>query len=198
MSEKLAQERQTRALELRSEGEEILREKCRRLTKDEIRTEVIQNLIDDMKYTCDEGRWGVGLSANQVGEALAISVIAVKPTPSRPDLELYEKVCINTEIVETFGEPELMWEGCVSTAMGENGEPAMGQVPRHTKVRVKYLDRDGGGHDEIVEGFVAHVLQHETDHLGGVLFTDLIGTGSLVTNREYRERVKKFRGRARR
>ena len=168
----------------------ILREKCRRLSKDEILTEDIQNLIDDIKYTCDEKKYGVGLSANQVGEPLAISVIAIKPTPSRPDLELYEKVCINTEIVETFGEPELMWEGCMSTAVDENGEPAMARVPRFTKIRVKYNDRNGDECSEVVEGFVAHVVQHETDHLNGILFMDLIDTKDLITNKEYREKMK--------
>ena len=190
MSEKLERERRPRILELCPDGDEVLRERCRRLTRDEIASEEIQNLIDDMKYTCDEKKYGVGLSANQVGEAVAISVIAIKPTPSRPNLEIFDKVCINTEIVETFGEPELMWEGCVSTAMDENDEPAMGQVPRFAKVRAKYLDRDGEECDEIVKGFPAHVLQHETDHLNGKLFTDLIDPETLVTNKEYRERIK--------
>ena len=185
-TERLGRERQLRVLELCAEGDAVLRERCRRLSREEIRSKEIQGLIDNMKYTCDEKKYGVGLSANQVGEAVAISVIAIKPTPSRPNLEVFDQVCINTEIVETFGEPELMWEGCVSTAMDKNGEPAMAQVPRFAKVRAKYLDRDGEEHDEIAEGFVAQVLQHETDHLNGVLFTDLIGEGELVSNKEYR------------
>lgn len=184
------QERQLQILELRLDGDLILREKCRRLSKDEIQTEAIQNLIDDMKHTCDERQYGVGLSANQIGEPLAISIIAIKPTPSRPDLEPYEKICINTEIVETFGESELMWEGCMSTAMDENGEPAMGQVPRFAKIHIKYFDRDGNENDEVVDGFTAHVMQHETDHLNGKLFTDLVGPETLITNKEYRERIR--------
>jgi len=184
------QKRQPNILELRFDGDLILREKCRRLSKDEIRTEAIQNLIDDMKYTCDERQRGVGLSANQIGKSLAISIIAIKPTPSRPNLELFNKVCRNTEIIETFGESEEMWEGCMSTAMDKNGEPAMARVSRFKKVRIKYLDRDGDEHDEIVDGFVAHVVQHETDHLNGKLFTDLIDPETLITNREYRERIR--------
>jgi len=193
MSDKLVRKRRSQILELRFGDDPILRRRCRRLAKNEILTDVIQNLIDDMKHTCDKRKYGVGLSANQVGETVAISVLTIKPTPGRPDLELYEKVCINTEIVEPFGEPELMWEGCVSTATDENGEPAMGQVPRFAKVRVKYFDRDGEEHDEVVEGFTAHVLQHETDHLNGKLFTDLIDPKTLVTYREYRKRMEETR-----
>ena len=178
-------ERRPRVLELSPEGDPILREVCRTLTRDEVLSESVQNLIDDIAHTCAERKMGVGLSANQVGEAVAISVIAIKPTPARPNLETFSKVCINTEIVEAFGEPELMWEGCQSTAMDENGEPAMAQVPRFTKVRIKYLDRNGSEQEEVVEGFVAHVVQHETDHLNGVLFTDKIDEGDLISYREY-------------
>ena len=184
MSERKKQ-RQPQLLEIHYSEDPILREKCRRLSKDEIRSSEIQNLIDDMKYTSDEKKTGVGLSANQVGEAVAVSVIAIKPTPARPNLRPFDKVCINTEIVETFGEKELKWEGCQSTARDENGESSMAQVPRFGKVRIRYLDRGGAEHDEVVEGFVAQVVQHETDHLNGVLFTDLIDPSTLISYREY-------------
>jgi peptide deformylase len=128
-----------------------------------------------------------------VGEAVAISVAAIKPTPSRPNRKVFEKVVINAEIVETFGEPKPLWEGCISTAQDENGEPAMAQVPRFKKVRVRYLDRDGEECEELVSGFVAHVLQHEVDHLEGRLFTDLIDVKKLVTNKEYREKIAEGR-----
>jgi peptide deformylase len=75
----------------------------------------------------------------------------------------------------------------MSTARDENGEPAMAQVPRFKKIRVKYLDREGEEHDETTEGFVAHVLQHETDHLNGILFTDLIDPVTLISNETYRK-----------
>ena len=178
--------KQPKILELRFENDPVLRKKCRRLTKDEISSDEIQDLIDDIKYTCDEKKYGVGLSANQVGESVAISVIAIKPTPSRPNLTLFDNICINPEITETFGEKEPMWEGCQSSALDENGEPAMAEVPRWTKIRIKYLDRTASEQDEVVEGFVAHVLQHEIDHLNGILFTDLIDKNSLITNKEYR------------
>ncbi len=183
--ETLRQERQPHLLDLTPEGDPLLREKCRRLSKDEVLSAEIQNLIDDMGYTSSERKTGVGLSANQVGRTEAISVIAIKPTPARPNLEPFEKVCINTEIAETFGDKEPMWEGCQSTATDENGEPSMAQVSRFKKVRIGYLDRDGNEQSEVVEGFVAHVVQHETDHLNGILFTDLIDPKDLITYKEF-------------
>lgn len=82
-----------------------------------------------------------------------------------------------------------MWEGCLSTAQDKNGEPSMAQVSRYQKVRIKYYDRDGKVQDEILEGFVAQVLQHETDHLNGILFTDLIDQSSLIPYQEYLEKI---------
>ena len=175
-------------LEFVPDGSAILRESCRRLTSEEIRSAEVQRLIDDMFYTVQERKSGVGLSANQVGRLEAISVIGIKPTPARPNSTPFEKVCINTEIVETFGEKELMWEGCLSTARDENGEASMAQVPRYQKVRIEYFDREGEKQSEVVEGFVAHVVQHETDHLNGVLFTDLIDGREMISYREYIEK----------
>lgn len=172
-------------LEFVPDGSAILREKCRRLTVEEIRSVEVQKLIDDLCYTVQESKAGVGLSANQVGRLEAISVVAIKPTPARPNLKPFNEVCINTKILEAFGEKELMWEGCLSTARDENGEPSMAQVPRYKKVRIEYLDREGKKRSEVVEGFVAHVIQHETDHLNGVLFTDLIDGGEMISYREY-------------
>lgn len=168
----------------------ILREKCRELTPKEIKSAEVQNLIDNLFYTVKNSSRGVGLSANQVGRREAISVVATKPTPARPNLEIFEKVFVNTKIVQTFGNREPMWEGCLSTAVDENGESAMAQVLRFRKIEVEYFDRDGQKVREIVEGFVAQVLQHETDHLNGVLFTDLIDQGKTISYKEFIERSK--------
>jgi peptide deformylase len=167
----------------------ILHERAKRLSLDEIRSQKIRDLISNMRYTCNHKKYGVGLSANQVGELLAISLIAIKPTPSRPSLKTFDKVIINAEILETFGEPEPKWEGCLSTARDENGEPAMAQVPRFNKVRLKYLDENGNEHEEVAEDFVAHVIQHEVDHINGKLFTDIVDPNTLISNEKYREMV---------
>lgn len=189
--ERLNNKYQPKLLEFTPEAGEILRQECRELSREEILSPEIQNLIEDMKYTVEESKRGVGLSANQVGRQEAISVVAIKPTPARPNLERFEKVCINPKIVKTFGEPIPMWEGCMSTATDENGESSMGLVPRYKKIEIDYFDEHGNQHNEEVEGFIAHVMQHETDHLNGVLFTDLIDKNSLISYQEYINRFAK-------
>lgn len=163
----------------------ILRKKCRELTPEEIKSVEIQELIDDLFYTVKNSSRGVGLSANQVGREEAISVVATKPTPARPELAIFEKVFVNTKIVQTFGNREPMWEGCLSTAVDENGESAMAPVPRYRKIEVEYFDRRGQKVREIAEGFVAQVLQHETDHLNGILFTDLVDRGKMISYQDF-------------
>lgn len=171
------------------DGDSILLQKCKRLSTDEIKSKTTQDLIENLLYTVAQSRAGVGLSANQVGETAAISVVAIKPTPARPQLTPFQGVYINPEIIETFGAKEPMWEGCLSTAIDENGEAAMAPVPRYKKVKVNYFDRTGQRYEEVVEGFLAHVLQHEIDHLNGILFTSLIDKNSLISYREY---IKNF------
>ncbi len=139
----------------------VLRKKCRKFSLDEIQSVEIQHLIDDLFYTVKNNNRGVGLSANQVGKEEAISVVAIKPTPARPNLKPFHKVFINTKITKTFGNKKPMWEGCLSTAVDENGEPSMAQVPRFAKIQVEYFDRDGQKVSEIAEGFIAQVLQHK-------------------------------------
>ncbi len=179
-----------RLLNFVPENHPILRKKCHELLPEEIQSTEVQNLIDDLFYTVENSSRGVGLSANQVGKLEAISVIAAKPTPARPNLQPFNKVYINTKITKTFGEKEPMWEGCLSTAVDQNGEPLMAPVPRFRKIQVEYLDRSGQKVSEVVDGFVAHVLQHETDHLNGVLFTDLVDKSAMIPYQEYMKMAK--------
>jgi peptide deformylase len=169
-------------------GNPILREPSRELTASDISSEKIQTLIKDMYYTLEKKKYGVGLAAPQVGEPVAISVIDIKPTPNRPDLEEFSAVLINPKIVETFGRRTQLWEGCISAGSGNN--TLFARVPRYKKVRLQWLDENGVEHDEIVDKFVAHVAQHETDHLNGILFVDKVkDTTSYMMADEYRKRI---------
>lgn len=170
------------------EGDPILREKCRELLPEEVRSAEIQTLIDDLFSTIQNSSRGVGLSANQVGRQEAISIVAARPTPARPNLQPFNKAYINTRIIKTFGKKQPMWEGCLSTAVDQNGESSMAQVPRFERIQIEYLDRTGQKVNEIVDGFIAHVLQHETDHLNGILFTDYIDTSDMISYQEYIKR----------
>ena len=169
-------------------GNPILRSKTRRLTLAEIKSEHIQVLVENMRYTLLKKKYGVGIAAPQVGVDIALSVIGIKPTPNRPNLESFETVIINPEIIETYGNRKQLWEGCISCGTGNNTLFAL--VPRYEKIRLRWIDENGAKREEILEGFVAHVAQHETDHLNGVLFVDKVKDPSTyMMADEYRKRI---------
>jgi peptide deformylase len=167
-------------------GNPILRETARKLEPDEILSDEIQTLIENMYYTLREKQYGVGLAAPQIGVSIALSVVGIKPTPTRPDLEVFNTVLINPIVVETYGRRKQMWEGCVSSGEAENTLYA--KVPRYKSIRLKWLDEKAVEHDEVLNGFVAHVAQHETDHLNGILFVDRVkNTKTYMLADEYKK-----------
>ena len=84
-------------------GNPILRSSAKRLTVEQIRSKPIQDLITNMRYTLQTKKYGVGIAAPQVGVDAALSVIGIKPTPNRPNLDPFDAVIINPEITETYG-----------------------------------------------------------------------------------------------
>lgn len=171
-------------------GDPILRENARRLSRSDILSEEIQTLITNMFYTVRLKKTGVGLAAPQVGESVALSVIAIKATPNRPSPTPFETVIINPEIVETFGRRQQMWEGCISC--GEGRHTLYAKVPRYKKVKLRWLDDQAVEHEEILEGMRAHVAQHEVDHLDGILFVDRVrDTSTFMMQSEFKKRIVK-------
>lgn len=171
-------------------GNPILRENTKQLTRREIVSEKIQTLINNMRHTLVEREYGVGIAAPQVGESIALSVIGVKPTPNRPELTPFETVLINPRIVKTIGEKTSAWEGCVSCGSGDDVLFAL--TPRYEKVEITWTDEAGNDRKQLFEGFVAQVIQHEIDHLNGVLFVDhVVDPRSYMMADEYRKRVVK-------
>jgi peptide deformylase len=160
----------------------------KRLTRTEIVSDKIRNLVANMRHTIEEESYGVGMSAPQVGESLAISIIAIKPTPNRPELKRFDKTLFNAEIIETYGRRVGMWEGCASVGSGD--DILYAKVPRYKKVRVAYLDETGQRRIEVLDGFVAHVAQHEIDHLSGVMLVDRVRDKStFMMGDEYKKRI---------
>ena len=100
---------------------------------------------------------GIGIAANQIGVSLAIAWVG------REDGTFFE--IANPVLLET-SEPVSLEEGCLSVPHEWE------QTPRFSKVRVRYQDRTGGQHELAAEGRLAHVLQHEIDHLQGTTFVD--------------------------
>jgi peptide deformylase len=168
-------------------GNPILNQKTCMLSKQEVQSPKIQKLIGDMFYTLEEKKYGVALAAPQVGQSIALTVINIKPTRIRPDLpknQWAKMAVINPKITKTYGKRSQLWEGCVSFPN------AFAKVPRYKKIELQYLDEKGTGHKKVFEGLLAHVLQHETDHLNGHLFVEKVrDTSSFMTESEYVKRV---------
>jgi len=137
----------------------------------------IQKLIDDMIDTMYDAP-GVGLAAPQVGVPLRLAVIDISPEEDRrPPI-----VLINPEFVAREGEQDED-EGCLSVK-GYNSN-----VSRYDKVRVKALDRQGVPFEVEGEGYMAKALQHELDHLDGMLFIDRL---SPLKRSLFKRRLKKL------
>ena len=120
----------------------------------------VQSLIDDMIATMHDAP-GVGLAAPQVGEEAQIFVYQASGPPEVP-----LHVVINPMITPVSRELVYDWEGCLSIP------DLRGLVPRHSAVRVQGLDREGRPLDYVASGFEARIVQHEFDHLNGVVFLD--------------------------
>lgn len=167
-------------------GDPILRKVASRLTPEEIASDKIQTLIKDIRHTLVTKKFGVGLAAPQVGESLALSVIAIRPVKHRPNVEPFDLVIISPKIIKTFGTPKDKWEGCLSA--GASG--LFGKVGRYKKIEIKFLDEAGKEHVRQFEGLQAQVIQHETDHLNGILFVDHVtDPKTYMTLKEYKKQV---------
>jgi peptide deformylase len=153
-------------------GHPVLRAKARPIHPSEIRTPKVQQLIDDMFETMREYQ-GVGLAAPQVHESLRVFVAGFPPRPGRDDDEddeegedVPEMALINPEIEVVSRDAVEDWEGCLSIP------DIRGRVPRAKQIVARAFDRTGKKIEFPASGFTARVIQHETDHLDGVLFFD--------------------------
>ena len=152
-------------------GHPVLRERARPLDKSDLKSAVVQKLIDDMIDTMHEYH-GVGLAAPQVHEPLRVFVALLD---EEPDAKSEAVVVINPEIVPNGLAMEEGWEGCLSIP------DIRGRVPRFTDIAVKALDRTGRTVELGLKNFPARVAQHETDHLDGVLFFDRMKSFESLT-----------------
>jgi peptide deformylase len=173
-------------------GEPVLRRIARALSVEELKSPAIQALIDDMIETMHDAD-GAGLAAPQVYESIQLCVIEISHNPRYPDaLDIPLTVLVNPVVTPAVASPngELspedtisMFEGCLSVS------GMRGQVTRPRRVRVQALDRHGHPLDFVWEGVRASVVQHETDHLQGVLYVDRADSKTLTFLREYERYV---------
>lgn len=144
-------------------GDPLLRRVAKPIDKDfKGLPELVENMFETM-YHSD----GVGLAAPQVGKSLRIFVVDASPAAEdEPELEGFKKAFINPEILERYGDDRVMNEGCLS--LPEIRE----DITRTERVKIKYVDENLEEHVEEYGGFAARVIQHEYDHLDGVLLID--------------------------
>ncbi len=145
-------------------GHPALRTPARRVEEDQLAGEEIDRLVADMLKTMRAAS-GVGLAAPQVGVDLQLFVYEV-PGESGGEERARGRVVVNPMVEPEPGEMVYDWEGCLSIP------DLRGLVPRHPKVRVWGLDQAGEPLDYEAEGLEARIVQHEFDHLNGVVFLD--------------------------
>jgi peptide deformylase len=157
-------------------GHPVLRRKAQPVPVGEIRSAGVQRLIDDMVETMHEYD-GAGLAANQVHALLRIAVIEVQANPRYPEAPAIPlTVVINPVVTPLTDEREDGWEGCLSV-------PDMrGVVSRATSVRLECFDREGTPVDLVAKDFFARVIQHETDHLDGIVYLDRMSDLRTLTH----------------
>jgi peptide deformylase len=148
---------------------DVLRMGDQRLTRraqpvDDFDTPALAALIEDMRDTMRELS-GAGLAAPQIGVDLRVVIFGGGPSPRYPDASAVpDTVLINPVLMPVTHEEEGGWEGCLSV-------PGLrGWVPRWTHLRYTGFDENGEPIDRIATGFHARVVQHECDHLDGILY----------------------------
>ena len=162
-------------------GHPVLRAPARPLHPSEIRGPKIQQLIDDMFETMQEYQ-GIGLAAPQVHEGVRIFVAGVSPDSAGDEQEEDAEegdmpllAVINPEITAVGRDTVEDWEGCLSIP------DIRGRVPRAKRISVRAYNRAGKKVEFEASGFTARVIQHEADHLDGVLFFDRMKSFQSLT-----------------
>ena len=151
-------------------GATVLKKKSENISKEYPN---LSKLIEDMWETMYASK-GVGLAAPQIGLSVRIFVIDTKPFASDDELdsaeaktlEFFKKVFVNPQIIKEEGDSWSFNEGCLS--IPEVRE----DVNRKEKITIQYRDEKFKLHTEILDGLAARVVQHEYDHIEGILFTD--------------------------
>jgi peptide deformylase len=163
----------------------------------------LQKLIDDLIETCqvDEDRTA-GLAAPQVGQNIQLTIVrrldleeehSGRTNKKKRKFDLWEPV-INPQIIRADKTKAVQWEGCLSIGVGEKA--VFGPVSRARKVEIEYQDRKGKSKRLKGQEYFSHVLQHEIDHLHGILFTSLVANPehNLWLSRDLDKYISEYNG----
>ena len=142
-------------------GHPVLKKPAEDIEKGEID---VQQLADDMFETMRHAQ-GIGLAAPQIGKSLRMFIADATPLEDEQIGE-WKQVFINPEIIEEVGEEWAFEEGCLSIPNIRE------DVIRNEKLKIRYFDENWKEHEEEFDGMQARIIQHEYDHIEGILFTD--------------------------
>ena len=155
-------------------GDSVLKKKAKEIDKDYPK---LSTLLENM-YETMYGAYGVGLAAPQIGLPIRVFLVDTEPfaedeaftKEEQEQLKNFKKTFINAQILEEEGEEWGFNEGCLSI-------PAVREdVFRKPKIKIQYQDENFKTHVEAYDGLIARVIQHEYDHIEGILFTDKLSS----------------------
>jgi len=141
-------------------GDPVLRKRADDIEKGSDVKQLVLDMFETMRSAS-----GIGLAAPQIGMSIRLFVVDGSPL-EEPELSGFRKVFINAKIVERDGKPIVMEEGCLSIPGVRD------DVQRPDSITVNYYDEHWKEYTETYEGMKARIIQHEYDHIEGVLFTD--------------------------
>lgn len=146
-------------------GHPVLRKVARDIDEN---FEKLKEFVEDMFETMNDSD-GIGLASPQVGKDIRLFVVDASPLEEdEPELKDFRKVFINPQIVERTGEKSNFNEGCLSIPNIRE------EVIREPDIRIQYYDENFKFYDEVYTGGASRIIQHEYDHLDGILFTDKV------------------------
>lgn len=172
-------------------GEPVLRRRAEPVPGDQVPSAALDALIEDLVETMRDAD-GAGLAAPQIYEPVRVCVVEIADNPRYPEApSMPLTVFVNPVVEPLVDHPEspadrdaiVMYEGCLSVS------GIRGAVRRPRRVRVRALDRAGQPFELVLEGLLAAVIQHETDHLDGTLFVDRADPKTLCFLREFQRHV---------
>ena len=155
-------------------GDPVLKKKAVEISSD---YKDLKILVANM-YETMYGAYGVGLAAPQIGRSIRLFLVDTAPFSDDESLSVsetkalknFKKTFINPEIIKESGEEWNFNEGCLSIPNIRE------EISRKPKIKIRYQDENFKSHVEVYDGLIARVIQHEFDHIQGVLFTDKVSS----------------------
>lgn len=152
--------------DIKQQDEPVLRLPTEEVAPDEIGSQKLKKILEDMRSALHDTDDGVAIAAPQIGVSLRIFLVRGSVFADRADIPNEDKIFINPEIISTSSKKELVDEGCLSV------RNVYGKIKRSPQATVRAENENGETFEMGASGLLAQIFQHETDHLDGILFID--------------------------